>query len=66
MTDGSWDPPTPSRGDEPGFPEKSSKWYSRKIGSLPVWAWLAAAFVVIGAIGNFTETDDEAPLLSRV
>ena len=61
MTDGSWDPPTPSRGDEPGFPEKSSKWYSRKIGPLPVWAWLAAAFVVIGAIGNFTETDDEAP-----
>ena len=43
----------------PPPPPKSVKWYSKKAGPLPVWAWIAAVVVLLGAIGSLTEEPSE-------
>lgn len=62
MTDGSWDPPSVDGGEKPGAPGESTKWYSRKVGPMPVWAWLVGAFILVGAIGNLTEGEVDQPV----
>lgn len=52
-------PPPPPSALPPPPPPSSVKWYSKKAGPLPVWAWITAAFVVLGAIGALTEEPSE-------
>lgn len=47
-------PPPPPGAQIPPLP-KSKKWYAKKAGPLPVWAWLGIALVVVGVIGAATE-----------
>jgi len=52
-------PPPPPSALPPPPPPNSSKWYSKKVGPLPVWGWIAAALVVLGTIGALTEEPAE-------
>ena len=52
-------PPPPNSALPPPPPPTSVKWYSKKAGPLPVWAWIAAVVVVLGAIGSLAEEPSE-------
>jgi hypothetical protein len=55
-SDGPWLPPPTT---QPTPPVDKPKWWKRRFAKLPVWAWIAAAVLLMGAIGAATKKDED-------